>query len=358
MTSTLYDLQKAVGAAFESVMGSTIPTSFGNEKQAIQAAHEGVALVDRSHWGRLQVSGQDRLNFLHNQSTNDFKPLNPGEGCGTVFVTSTARVIDLASAYVTEDAVMLLVSPERREKLLSWLSRFIFFGDQVEVTDITDTTTTFSLIGPESSSMLKQLGASKIIGAPDDSHCLLVIGGVEVRVAVGSGLASPGYTLITSANVAATLWSSLAETGAVPLGERGWEQLRIQQGRPKPDHEITEDYNPLETGIWQAISLDKGCYIGQETIARLNTYQGVKQQLWGVHLSKPAEPGTIVMAEDSDHKVGTLTSFVETRDGPFGLAYIRTKAGSKGLKVRVGESQGQLVDLPFLTRSPQRKGKS
>jgi folate-binding protein YgfZ len=356
MTSTLYDLQKSAGATFESAMGTTIPTSFGNEQQAIQAAHEGVALVDRSHWGRLQVSGPDRLNFLHNQSTNDFKRLKPGEGCDTVFVTSTARVIDLASAYVTEDAVMLLVSPERREKLLSWLSRFIFFGDQVEVIDTSDTTATFNLIGPESSSLLKQLGASEIMGAPDGSHCLLVIGGVEVRVAVGSGLASPGYTLITSIDAAATLWSRLVEAGAVPLGEQCWEQLRIQQGRPKPDHEITEDYNPLEASIWQAISLDKGCYIGQETIARLNTYQGVKQQLWGVHLSRPAEPGTIVMAADSDHKVGTLTSFTETSDGPFGLAYIRTKAGSEGLKVRVGESQGQLVDLPFLTRSPLQKG--
>lgn len=355
MTSTLYDLQKAAGATFESAMGTTIPTSFGNEQQAILAAHEGVALVDRSHWGRLQVSGQDRLNFLHNQSTNDFKRLKPEAGCDTVFVTSTARVIDLASAYVTEDAVMLLVSPERREKLLSWLSRFIFFGDQVEVTDITDTTAAFSLVGPESGSVLKQLGAGKIIDAPDHSHCLIVIGSVEVRVAVGSGLVGPGYTLITPANAAATIWLSLVEAGAVPLGECGWEQLRIQQGRPKPEHEITEDYNPLEAGIWQAISLDKGCYIGQETIARLNTYQGVKQQLWGVYLSKPAEPGTIVLAEDGDTKVGILTSFTETSEGLFGLAYIRTKAGSEGLKVRVGESQGQLVDLPFLNRSPLQK---
>lgn len=355
MSSTLYDRQKAAGATFESLIGATIPTSFGNDQQAIQAAREGVALIDRSHWGRLYVSGHDRLNFLHNQSTNDFKRLTPGEGCDTVFVTSTARVIDLASAYVMEDAVMLLVSPSRRQKLLPWLSRFIFFGDQVEVTDITDTTASFSLVGPESSSVLKRLGVGNVTDAPYNSHCLLVMNGVEVRIAVGSGLASPGYTLITSVDTAATLWSSLIEVGVIPLGEQGWEQLRIQQGRPKPDHEITEDYNPLEAGIWQAVSLDKGCYIGQETIARLNTYQGVKQQLWGVYLSKPAEPGMTVMAKDSDDKIGTLTSFAETSDGPFGLAYIRTKAGSEGLKVRVGESQGQLVDLPFLTRSPLQK---
>lgn len=355
MTDKLHNVQKASGATFDLAMSATIPISFGNDQQAIQAAREDVALVDRSHWGRLQVSGQDRLIFLHNQSTNDFKRLKPGDGCDTVFVTPTARVIDLASAYVTEETVILLVSPERREKLLTWLSRFIFFGDQVEITDITDATATFSLIGPKSSRVLQQLGISEAIDAPLGSHSLQVINGIEIRVAVGNGLASPGYTLIVSADAAAVLWSSLIEAGAIPFGERCWEQLRIQQGRPRPEHELTEDYNPLEASIWQAVSLDKGCYIGQETIARLNTYQGVKQQLWGIYLSKPVELGAVVTAEDSDTKVGILTSITETTDGPFGLAYIRTKAGGQGLKVRVGESQGQLVNLPFLAHNPLQK---
>lgn len=349
MTDKLRDLQAAAGATFDSVSGARVPTSFGNEPEAIEAVDSGVAVVDRSYWGRIKVSDADRLTFLHNQSTNDFQRLKPGQGCDTVFVTSTARVIDLVSAYVTEDAVLLLVSPNRRQKLLEWLDRFIFFGDRVQVTDITETTAAFSLIGPQSSSLLQQLGASEILGAPSGNHHLLSLGGVEVRVAIGSGLATEGYTLITTTDQAANLWSTLVKGGAVPLGEHGWEQLRITQGRPKPDHELTEDYNPLEVGLWQTISFDKGCYIGQETIARLNTYQGVKLRLWGVRLNQSAEPGTTVMLEGN--KVGKLTSFGKTPDGLFGLAYVRTKAGSAGLEVCLGESKGELVELPFLSRN-------
>ncbi|HEY9846491.1 MAG TPA: hypothetical protein V6D03_09860, partial [Candidatus Caenarcaniphilales bacterium] len=291
MINKLHHLQELMDATFEPLLGALVPMSYGNDDQAIEAAHQGVALVDRSHWGRLQVSGQDRLAFLHNQSTNNFKQLAPGQGCDTVFVTSTARVIDLTTAYITEDAVILLVSPNRRQKLLGWLDRFIFFGDQVQVADLTESTTTFSLIGPASSTLLQQLNAGEMVGAPSGNHASLTINGLLVRVAVGSGLITEGYTLIAQADEAAALWSTLTKAGAIPMGELCWEQLRIQQGRPKPDQELTEDYNPLEAGLWQTISFDKGCYIGQETIARLHTYQGVKQQLWGIRLSHPAEPG-------------------------------------------------------------------
>jgi len=344
-------LQEQAGAVFESSIGIKVPASFGNDAEAIQAVSQGVALVDRCHWGRLQVSGQDRLTFLHNQSTNNFQLLKPGQGCDTVFVTATARVIDLVSAYVAEDAVVLLVSPNRRQKLLQWLDRFIFFGDRVKIDDITNTTAAFSLIGPTSTQLLQQLDACAVVGAPYSSHARCYINGVEARVAVGSGLASEGYTLITDTDQAAPLWRTLVKAEAVPLGERCWEQLRITQGRPKPDHELTEEYNPLEASLWQTVAFDKGCYIGQETIARLNTYKGVKQQLWGVYLSQPVEPGTAVTVAGS--KVGTLTSFTETAAGPFGLAYIRTKAGGEGLEVCIGDSQGRLVDLPFLMHNSQ-----
>ncbi len=344
MTQKLQDVQAAAGAIFES----TVPLSFGNDLQALPAAQSGVALYDRSDWGRIEVSDQERLAFLHNQSTNDFKRLQPGQGCETVFVTSTARTIDLATAYVTQEAVILLVSPSRRQQLLQWLDRYIFFGNQVKLTDISDRTCCFSLIGPASSSLLQTFGVPNL-EAPAGSHSLVEIAGIPVRVAVGSGLPNPGYTLIAEATSAAQLWQHLFQAGAVPLGETTWEQLRIEQGRPKPDHELTEDYNPLEAGLWQTISFDKGCYIGQETIARLNTYQGVKQQLWGIKLAAAAEPGTPLTAEDK--KVGVLTSVVQTNNGSVGLAYARTKAGGPGLKVAVGDTEGELVAVPFLTHS-------
>ncbi|NER93320.1 MAG: folate-binding protein, partial [Symploca sp. SIO1B1] len=100
---------------------------------AMQAARQGVALANLSHWGLLKISGDDRLRYLHNQSTNDFQKLQTGQGCDTVFVTSTARTIDLATAYVTENAVLVLVSPNRQQQMLEWLDRFIFPMDRVEL---------------------------------------------------------------------------------------------------------------------------------------------------------------------------------------------------------------------------------
>jgi folate-binding protein YgfZ len=351
MIQQLQNVQAAAGAIFEVNARSTVPVSFSNDSAATQAAREKVAVCDRSHWGRIRVSDEDRIRFLHNQSTNDFQQLQPGQGCNTVMVTSTARTIDLVTAYVMEDAVLLLVSPNRRQYLMDWLDRYIFFADRVQLTDVTSDTVTFSLIGPESDALLDQLGAGAITGQPFATHQLVQIGSCEVRVAVGSGLAIPGYTLIAPVENAATVWSSIVQAGAVPLGERVWEQLRIEQGRPAPDQELSDDYNPLEAGLWQTISFEKGCYIGQETIARLNTYKGVKQYLWGVRLSAPVEPGSVITV--GDEKVGKLTSYTETDHGFFGLGYVRTKAGGAGLKVQVGETTGEIVDVPFLTRNPQ-----
>ncbi|MBE9224658.1 folate-binding protein YgfZ [Phormidium sp. LEGE 05292] len=343
----LHDIQVAAGA---NIIDG-IAVSFGNELDALLAAREGVALCDRSHWGRILVSDDDRLRFLHNQSTNDFQSLKPGAGCDTVFVSSTARTIDLVTAYVLEDAVLLLVSPNRREYLLQWLDKYIFFADKVKLKDITNDTATFSLIGLESQRIVKELGAEEIINQTYSNHQLFKLENIEFRVAIGSGLAIPGYTLIVAAEYAAKLWKKLVELGAVPLGEKGWEQLRITQGRPIPDQELTDDYNPLEAGLWQTISFTKGCYIGQETIARLNTYKGVKQQLWGIRLAAPVEVGSAIALDDE--KVGKLTSFTETEQGYFGLGYVRTKAGGEGLKVRVGEVEGEVVEVPFLTREAQ-----
>ncbi|NEP14516.1 MAG: folate-binding protein YgfZ [Symploca sp. SIO2C1] len=313
--------------------------------KAIQAAREGVALADLSHWGLLKISGEDRLRYLHNQSTNDFQKLQSGQGCDTVFVTSTARTIDLATAYLTEDAVLVLVSPNRQQQMMEWLDRFIFPMDKVELTDISSENKIFSLIGPESDALLANLGVESSSKAYASHQELM--GELKARVAIGSGLALPGYTLIVPMAEALKLGDTLTQAGAIPIENQTWEQLRIQQGRPAPDFELTEDYNPLEAGLWQTISFEKGCYIGQETIARLNTYQGVKQRLWGIRLDAPAEPGTVVTLNGD--KVGKLTSFTDTEQGAFGLVYIRTKAGGVGLKVQVGEVEGEIVDVPFLT---------
>lgn len=348
MAQTLRDLQQATGATFNE---AEVPHTFGQDDAALAAAETGAVLLDRSHWGLLQISGEDRLRFLHNQTTNTFEQRQPGEGCDTVFVTSTARTMDLANVYVTADSLLILTSPGQDQRLFDWMDRYIFPADRVSLTNLTPTTAIFSLIGPESTELLRRAGLPESAvnsQAPYGQHHVVQIADMAVRVAVGSGLGLPGWTIIVPLEAASQVWQTLVQAGAIPAGETLWQRLRIQQGRPLPGAELTEDYNPLEAGLWQSISFDKGCYIGQETIARLNTYQGVKQQLWGIRLGAMVAAGTPIKL--GEEKIGTLTSVVDTADGPLGLGYIRTKAGGAGLGVAVGEATGTVIDIPFVSR--------
>ncbi len=306
-----------------------------------------VSFVDRSSWGLLQFTGAERLKYLHNQSTNKFDHLQPGEGCQTVFVTSTARTLDLATTYVTEDGVLAIVSPQRREYLMKWLDRFIFPFDKVKLEDISSEFGLFTLLGEKSNNLLQNLGLNSLIGQPEGTHQLLEIENIPVRVAVGSDLAIPGYNLIFKREYKEKLQEKLLENGVELISDREWEQLRILQGRPASDRELTEDYNPLEAGLWHTISFDKGCYIGQETIARLDTYNGVKQKLYGIKLDREVTPPLPVTIEEK--KVGMLTSCTVTPDGIFGLAYIKTKALAENIsEVTVGESKGEIINIPFV----------
>jgi hypothetical protein len=341
---SLRDAQYQMGAVFAE--DSSVPIHYGNSAAAMQAVQQTVAICDRSHWGRIQVTGRDRQAFLHNQSTNDISQLQPGQGCDTVIVTSTARTIDLVTAYISAEAVLVLTAPARRTVLMTWFDRYIFFGDQVALADVTEQTFTFSLIGPGSHHLLETLGWKAIMTQPEASHTVYSLESASVQVAVGSGLALQGYTIIGTAASSAVVWKELIGRGSVPMGDHTWEQLRILQGRPMPDRELTEDYNPLEAGLWQAVSFSKGCYIGQETIARLDTYKGVKQRLWGIQLESDAEPGTPLTVEGE--KVGVLTSITKTDLGWFGLGYVRSKVGETGLTVQVGHSRGLLVTVPFI----------
>ncbi len=291
-------------------------------------------------WGLIEVADADRLSFLHNQSTNDFKSLKPGDQCDTVFVTSTARTIDLVTAYVLEDSVLLLVSPGMVATLMKLLDRYIFFADKVKLRDVSAEKSVLRLIGEGCESRLGHLGAVPAAR----KHLGSTIGGQDVTIAAGCGLNLPGYTVICDIADEERVLSGLE----LPVLEYDWEELRIRQGRPIPGHELTDEFNPLEAGLWHTISFDKGCYIGQETIARLDTYNGVKQQLWGFQIDQAVEVGTPVMV--SDTKVGQVTSILPSDAGFIGLAYVKTKAGGAGLAVTIGERSVQLQDLPYLTR--------
>lgn len=344
---SLQILQTDLGAIFSESL--PVPLSFGTEMTLKTALAEGWVICDRSHGGLIRLAGADRLRFLHNQTTNQIQTLKPGTGCETVYVTSTGRTLDLATVWATEEELLIWVSPQRRQPLLDWMDRYIFPLDKVELSDISDQYAIFTLMGEQADATLSKLGLSPLLDLPAHTHQVFTLGDITYRVALGSGLMTPGLTLIIPMEQAALVWKYWIDQGALPIGDRDWEALRIQQGRPVPDHELTEDYNPLEAGLWKAISFNKGCYIGQETIARLNTYQGVKQRLWGLKLNKLVDNGALLTIDGN--KIGVLTSCCETEQGIFGLGYIKTKAGGEGLMVQAGDAIAEVVAVPFLRHS-------
>ncbi|MEM9245504.1 MAG: folate-binding protein [Cyanobacteria bacterium P01_F01_bin.153] len=352
----LRTLQRAQNATI--IENLSVPDAYDNIAVDLS---KGTVIVDRTHWTRLRVTGDDRLNFLHNQTTQDFKARQPGQGCLAVIVTAAARTIDLALGIITENSVLLLASPTMGSTLISWFDRYIFPMDRVSFEDQTSTTATVSILGATSGQTLKTLGFSHIDAMEPFDHQEITVAGETVRAIAHSGLARPGYTLWTSADNAAPLWQKLTELGAVPAGDTQWETWRIEDGVPKCGQELTDSYNPLEAGLWHAVSINKGCYIGQEVIARLHSRDGVQQCLYGVQLDGPQPPGAKLLNGKGD-RAGVITSCQSTPEGAVGLAYIRRKQCDVGASFTITTDQlntglGVIIDTPFAVRTnPAAKG--
>lgn len=346
-----HDFLDSVTAEGAKVSEEGIIETFENDDEALDAFDNGVVVMDLSHFGRIRASGDDRIQFLHNQTTANFECLSEGQGCETVFVTPTARTIDIAYAWIMKKAVLLMVSPETCGNITEMLNKYIFFADKVEIQDITKQTCLFALSGPKSSEVMANLNLGDLVGQPYGTNRHYNVNGMPITVGVGNIISDEGFSLLMSPAAADSVWKTLLSQGAIPLGSNAWEKLRITQGRPAPGKELTNDFNVLEAGLWNSISLNKGCYKGQETISRLITYDGVKQRLWGIHLSAPAEPGSPITVNGK--KVGKLTSYTTGRKecDHFALGYIKRKAASDGDTVIVGEKIiGTVVNVPFLSR--------
>jgi hypothetical protein len=303
---------------------------------------EKIWLTSRETWGILELSGKDRKQFLHNQTTNDIAKLIPGSGCETIFVNSTGRTLELAFVYCLEDSLWILVSSKKSQFIYQWIDRYIFPVDQVSLKDLSSDFRVLKIIGERSQEILQ-----KIAPFPNP---LRNIGDHQqidsLRIAVGTGLDLSGYTLFIPADEYPQVLNQLITLGAIELENEN--ELRIKQGRPLAQLELTDDYNALEAGLWRAISFTKGCYIGQETIARLNTYRGVKQRLWGINLNKEVPLNTPIFLQEN--KIGVLTSCCKISDSEIiGLGYIKTKAGGEGLEVVIGDAQGIIISTPYLS---------
>jgi aminomethyltransferase len=144
------------------------------------------------------------------------------------------------------------------------------------------------------------------------------------------------------------VWAALLQAGARPMGQAAYEVLRVEAGYAAHGHELSLEYIPLETGLHDAVSFTKGCYVGQEIISRMDSRKRLAKQLRGLRLSGLAEaPARLAVA---GKEAGDLTSVVQSpRFGPIGLAYVRTAHAEPGTRVEIADSDvsGEVVALPF-----------
>eukprot|EP00466_Bigelowiella_natans_P016359 jgi/Bigna1/83823/fgenesh1_pg.116_\ len=357
-------------------------TTLAGDKNDAELRHvlegERAAIIDHSNYGIIEVTGRDRLDFLHGMSTNDIAALQPGAYVQTVFTTRTGRMIDSTVAIATEESVLLIVSPGNAATLSEMLDKYIL-ASNVRVRDASYDYAVFRVLG---SVDLRRIAPATPMGKAqengearvefwtpgnggDDSSGIQNAGGgkEEEIVAVHGetgGLVLPGMTLLVPTSSVAKVYAEIIkqreeeEEELLQIGLMGWEKLRVHQGVPKLGGEITESYNPLEAQLWDSLNFIKGCYIGQETIARLKTYKGVKQFLQRFRLDampdgfqtaedgpeNDRDGGEIIHSSEGGEKVGVLTSCAAIGGQIWGLGYVRTKANLEdGSRVVIGETE-------------------
>ena len=307
-----------------------------------RAARQAAILVERSRLGRLSVSGKDAADLLHRLSTNGIKDLRPGEGAATVFTTSKGRILDLAEIHSLEDRLLALTGPGRARPLSEWIDRYTFRED-VRVDDWSASHGTLGMFGAEAARRLAALCGEEAAGRPRHHPVAVTIGRARAIVARTYPLAGEGFHLTAeSAALRDVRERILSAGGVVPAGEQCLELLRIEAGLPAHGSELNEEHNPWEARLDDAVSLTKGCYVGQEVIARLNTYKKVAHYLVRLRVEGGTVPPPGSVVEEGGQAIGTLTSAapVPGEGRVAALAYVRDEEATAGRTVTLRAPAG------------------
>lgn len=305
--------------------------------------------------GYLRVAGEDRLDFLQRQSTNDLSLLEPGKALTTVLTNPAARILDVFTVFSQGESLELLTLPGYATTTFQYLRSRIFFRDRVEIFDLSHEFIQMDLIGPH---LGDALNLPELSGLPASESLINAESlGASMRMI---GLRNWGWRLIIPLREAMDLANHLEAQGITRLDEKQYDILRIESGRPAAGHELTDDYTPLETGLGFAVSDKKGCYTGQEVIARQITYDKITRRLSGVFLDGEVVPGEHVKIADSGLTIGKITSVAESpRFGWIALAVLKRPHDQPGTSVVIESRSrlisGDVVALPFRVR-PQSSG--
>src|SRR5438445_4340656 len=346
LETALHSHLAARGAVHAEDRGVVLPRRFGDDPAAEYAAlREGAAVVDLGFRTVVRATGADRAAFLQGMLTNDVASLVPGTGCAALLLTIQGRVTADVRVVALEDALLLDVDVCARAALVEALEKLII-ADDVQLGEPGEPLALIGVGGP---------GAARLL--PDGArlapyaHAVVTLAGVAVRAQRASEVRGPGFVLHVPAARAAAVWDGLAAAGAGPCGMEALESRRVEVGVPRIGVDMDGATLALEVPVEDAISATKGCYLGQEVVARGTARGHVNRRLVGLRLEGPEPPpGAPLVREGKE--AGRLTSVARAfgAGGLAALGFVRRDCWEPGTELRV--RHGHAVTLARVAELP------
>lgn len=318
--------------------------AYADSASAYEAATTGAALIDLSDRAQIELTGRDRQSFLHNFCTNDIKKLQPGEGCEAFLSSIKGRILGHLLVLCESERLLLDSVPGSEEFIVPHLDRYLITED-VTICNRSPEWADVLITGPQAADVLQARCGLDAAALPMYAHQTAQLDGVEVRIMRVPFTAAPAFLVIAPAGSIAAVWSSLLNAGATAAARDVFEALRIEAGFPLYGVDLSDDLIAQESGrTQQAISFAKGCYLGQEPIARLDSLGHANRMLRRLQLDAGPLPtaGAAVLDAASREPIGTISSAAAAPadNRPVALALLKTRNIGPGARVvvRVDES--------------------
>ena len=323
---------------------------------AYDAARHRAALVDRSHRGRIVVSGTERASYLQGLLTNDLVALKAAQGCYTAYLTAQGRMIADLYAYELGDVMLLTMVGAVKDGVMAKLDQFIFSED-VQLGDVTDTFAQIAVVGPGAAaavaSIVTDVSEDALRKMPEHGNARGTWAGGAAIVTRVTDTGEPGFDLYVERAQSGALKVALMASGVAELDEATAEAVRVESGVPLFGRDMSEDTIPLEAGIEsRAISFTKGCYVGQEVIIRVlhRGHGRVARKLVGLTLDGDRVPDAGTAIRGGDREIGNVTSAAMSPalKRPIALASLHRDFLEAGTQVTVGDRSAEVTALPFV----------
>ena len=324
--------------------GSEVITYGAAPAEYAAAADNGSLLLDRTTRGLITVTGRDAADFLHRILANDVKGLSPAEGNRNLLLTGKGKVVHVFDLAALGEGYLISTEPGEAPALMQALDMYLFTED-VQLADETELHAPIEVVGPGAAAHLTSV-VEGISTEDADLHSFQLgpFGEAMTRVTHLMVAGQPGWRLETEPSQATALWDALVEAGATPGGLVAVDSLRAESLCAAVGREVTDEIYPQEARLDDAFSLTKGCYIGQEVVAKIDTYGGLNKQLFRLRVSHddPVAPGTRLLRElDGELRdLGVVTSWAYSfaADGGVVLGYVKRKHQEPGTEFQLGDS--------------------